>query len=95
MVWEEEIFKGFLPWLLWQTKFFMEHNYLKEFERGPPKEHSCGIWLLRKSDGKYWLQTEGWMATDGRMDRGKHVHYPLLQGRGLVMLQKQDVFVKH
>ena len=23
----------------------MEHNYLKEFERGPPKEHSCEIWL--------------------------------------------------
>ena len=22
-------------------KKLIEHNYLKEFERGPPKEHSC------------------------------------------------------
>ena len=44
-VWEEKIFKGFLLWLPWQPELFMEHNYLKEFERGPPKEHSCEIWL--------------------------------------------------
>ena len=25
---------------LWQPEFFMEHNYVKEFERGLPKEHS-------------------------------------------------------
>ena len=43
--WEEKIFKGFLLWLPWQPELFMEHNYLKEFERGPPKEHSCEIWL--------------------------------------------------
>ena len=43
-VWEEKIFKGFLLWLPRQPEFFMEHNYLKEFERGPPKEHSCEIW---------------------------------------------------
>ena len=35
--------KVFLLWLSWQTEFFMEHNYLTEFERGPPKEHSCGF----------------------------------------------------
>ena len=40
-----DIFKGFLLWLPWQPELFMEHNYLKEFERGPPKEHSCEIWL--------------------------------------------------
>ena len=44
VVWEEKIFKGFLLWLPWQPEFFMEHNYLKESERGPPKEHSCKIW---------------------------------------------------
>ena len=44
-VWEEKIFKGFLLWLPWQPELFMEHNYLKEFERGPPKENSCEIWL--------------------------------------------------
>ena len=44
-VWEEKIFKGFLLWLPWQPELFMEHNYLKKFERGPPKEHSCEIWL--------------------------------------------------
>ena len=44
-VWVEKIFKGFLLWLPWQPELFMEHNYLKEFERGPPKEHSCEIWL--------------------------------------------------
>ena len=44
-VWEEKIFKGLLLWLPWQPELFMEHNYLKEFERGPPKEHSCEIWL--------------------------------------------------
>ena len=43
VVWEEKIFKGFLLWLPWQPKFFMEHSYLKEFERGPPKDHSCEI----------------------------------------------------
>ena len=37
--------EGFLLWLPWQPELFMEHNYLKEFERGPPKEHSCEIWL--------------------------------------------------
>ena len=37
-VWEEKIFKGFLLWLPWLPELFMEHNYLKEFERGPPKE---------------------------------------------------------
>ena len=42
---KEKIFKGFLLWLPWQPELFMEHNYLKEFERGPPKEHSCEIWL--------------------------------------------------
>ena len=36
-------FKGFLPWLPWQPEFLMEHNYLTEFERGPPKEHSSEI----------------------------------------------------
>ena len=44
VVWEEEIFQGFLLWLPWEPEFFMEHNYLKEFERGSPKEHSCEIW---------------------------------------------------
>ena len=44
VVWEEKIFKGFLLWLLWQPEFFTEHNYLKEFEGGPPKEHSSEIW---------------------------------------------------
>ena len=44
-VWEEKIFKGFLLWLPWQPELYMEHNYLKEFERGPPKVHSCEIWL--------------------------------------------------
>ena len=24
-------------------EFFIEHNYFKEFERGPPKEHSSEI----------------------------------------------------
>ena len=38
LVWKDNIFKGFLLWLPWQ------HNYLKEFERRPPKEHSCEIW---------------------------------------------------
>ena len=42
VVWEK-IFKGFLLWLLWQPEFLMEHNYLEEFERGVPKEHSCEI----------------------------------------------------
>ena len=42
VVWEK-IFKGFLLWSPWQPEFFIEHNYLKEFERGPPKEHSCEI----------------------------------------------------
>ena len=43
VVWEK-IFKSFLLWLSWQPEFFMEHNYLKEFERRPPEEHSCEIW---------------------------------------------------
>ena len=37
-------FLRFLLWLPWQPEFFMEHGYLKEFERGPPEEHSCEIW---------------------------------------------------
>ena len=40
---EKKIFKGFLLWLPWQPEFFMEDNYLKEFERGPPKEQPCEI----------------------------------------------------
>ena len=44
VVWEEKIFKGFfLLWLPWQPEFFMEHNYLNESEKGPPKEHSCEV----------------------------------------------------
>ena len=27
----------------WQPEFFMEQNYLMEFERGQLKEHSCEI----------------------------------------------------
>ena len=30
VVWDEKIFKGFLLWLPWQPKFFIERNYLKE-----------------------------------------------------------------
>ena len=41
---EEKILKDFLVWLPWQPEFFMEHTYLKEFARGPPKKHSCEIW---------------------------------------------------
>ena len=44
LVWEEKIFKGFLLWLPGQQEFFMEHNYLGEFERRPPKEHYCETW---------------------------------------------------
>ena len=40
---KEKIFKSVLLWSPWQPEFFMEHNYLKEFEIGPPKEHSCEI----------------------------------------------------
>ena len=36
--------KVFLLWLPWLPEFFMELNYLKEFEGVPPKEHSCEIW---------------------------------------------------
>ena len=36
--------KIFLLWLPWQPEFFMQHNYLKEFEGGSHKEHSCEIW---------------------------------------------------
>ena len=50
----------------------IEHNYLKEFERGPPKEHSCEISLkssqlfLRRS----FLKEE---FTDGRQtDKRMH-----------------------
>ena len=44
VVWEEKIFKSFLLRWPWQRELFIEHNYLKEFERGPSKEHSCEIW---------------------------------------------------
>ena len=44
VVWKEKIFKGFLLWLPWQPEFLMEHNYFKEFERGPLKKHSCEVW---------------------------------------------------
>ena len=44
MVWEGKIFEGFLLWLPWQPEFYTEHNYLKEFDRGPPKKHSCEVW---------------------------------------------------
>ena len=33
--------KGFLLWL---PNSLREHNYLKEFERGPPKDYPCEIW---------------------------------------------------
>ena len=36
VVWNK-IFKVLLLWLPWQPEVFMEHIYLKEFERGPPK----------------------------------------------------------
>ena len=59
----EKIFKSFLLWLPWQPVFFMEHNYLKEFERGLGKVFS------RKS-----LRTHAWMKgqTDGLTDRRTH-----------------------
>ena len=44
VVWEEKIFKGYLLTLPWLSELFMEHNYLKEFKRGPPKKHSCEVW---------------------------------------------------
>ena len=67
----EKFFKGFLLWLPWQPEF-MEHNYLKELERGPLKEHSCEIWL--KSSQKF-LRKSFFNAkftdtrTDGQTDR--------------------------
>ena len=30
--------------LPWQPEFFMESNYVNNFWRGPPKEHSCQVW---------------------------------------------------
>ena len=44
VVLQEKIFKGFLLWLPCHSELFTEHIYLKEFERGPPKEHSSEIW---------------------------------------------------
>ena len=33
-----KVFLHWLPlWLPWQPEFFMEYNYLNEFERGPPR----------------------------------------------------------
>ena len=43
VVWEKT-FKGYLLWLPWHPEFFTAHNCLKEFERGPPKEHPCEVW---------------------------------------------------
>ena len=43
VVWEK-IFKVFLLCLPLQPEFFMEHNYLKEFESGPSLEHFCEGW---------------------------------------------------
>ena len=58
MVWED-IFKGFLLWLPWQPEFFIEQNYLKEFEGGPPKGHSCEIFLKEEfTDGRTDEQTD-------------------------------------
>ena len=35
-----EDFKRFFTLIAMATEFFIEHNYLKKFERGRPKEHS-------------------------------------------------------
>ena len=41
----EEDFLSFSFWLPWQPEFCMELISLKEFWRGPCKEHSCEVWL--------------------------------------------------
>ena len=41
----EEDFLSFSFWLPWQPEFRMELISLKEFWRGPCKEHSCEVWL--------------------------------------------------
>ena len=41
--------KDFSLWLSWELEFFIEHNYLKNIERGSPKEHSCETWLKIQS----------------------------------------------
>ena len=43
-LWQED-FLSFSFWLPWQPEFCMELNSLKEFWRGPCKEHSCEVWL--------------------------------------------------
>ena len=48
----------------------MEHNYLKEFERGPPKEHSCEIW--KKSSQKYLRSFLKAKFTDAGMEGRMH-----------------------
>ena len=58
VVWEDFL-SFFLLWLPWQPEFFMEHNYLKEFESGPPLEHSCEISEEKFFEGKVYRCTYG------------------------------------
>ena len=41
----EEDFLSFSYWLPWQPEFLMEFKFLNNFERGPPKDHFCKVWL--------------------------------------------------
>ena len=47
--------------MCWQPEFFIEHNYLKEFERRPTKEYSCEIW---QKSSQWFLRS--FFKMDGR-----------------------------
>ena len=73
MVWEEKIFNGFLLWSPWQLEFFIEHNYLKEFQRGPPKEHSFGKNPVNSFWGQvFWRKSLRTTWTHARTDGLTH-----------------------
>ena len=56
------------------TRIIMEHNYLKEFERRPPKEHSCEIWLKFQSivSEEKFFKEKVYGRTHGRTDGRRH-----------------------
>ena len=71
MVWEK-IFKCFLLWLPWQTEFLMEHNSLKEFKKGPPREHSCVEKIQSIVPQKTVFVRRVYRCTDGRTEGRTH-----------------------
>ena len=83
--WFGRFLKVYLLWLPWQPEFFMEHNYLKEFERGHLRNIPEKFGKITVNSLRSFLKEK---FTDARTEEWTHdghnsmtiAHWPLASG---------------